>query len=116
MNSLKDFQYFLLDNYNVTLTFHPDVRHDLKAINKGSRSSILVLIHRRVKQGLLFVPDGVAKFLDGDLHGYAKIKPRAMNLRIIYQPVKHNDHIEMYILAIGPRDQMKVYDIAVSRL
>ncbi len=64
----------------------------------------------------LFVPDGVDQSLHGKLHGYAKIKPKVLNLRIIYRPICHDDYVTMEIIAIGPRDHNKVYSVAAERL
>ncbi|MCO7177178.1 hypothetical protein ACFP7A_14145 [Sporolactobacillus kofuensis] len=114
--NLKEFQLYVREEFNVEMTLHEKVVADLKAINKGSRNSILAVIVRRIREGVQFVPDGVAKSLEGKLSGYAKIKPRAMNLRVVYRPIVHKDYIEMYLLAIGPRDHKKVYQMAAERL
>ncbi len=115
MNNLDELTQFLIDNYNVELKFTPEVKQDLKAINKGSRTSILALIIRRAKQGPLFVPDGVAKSLHGNLSGFAKIKSKSTNIRCIYKPVK-STITRMDMIAIGPRDKSKAYKLAAERL
>ena len=115
MNNLDELTQFLIDNYNVELKFTPEVKLDLKAINKGSRTSALALIVRRAKQGPLFVPDGVAKSLHGNLSGFAKIKSKSTNIRCIYQPVK-STITRMDMIAIGPRDKSKAYKLAAERL
>lgn len=114
--NIKDFEHYVRREFNVEITLHEKVVADLKAINKGSRNSVLAVILRRIREGIQFVPEGVAKSLEGNLSGYAKIKPRAMNLRIIYRPIVHEDYVEMYLLASGPRDRQKVYKMAAGRL
>lgn len=115
MKTLEDLQELILEKYNVELRFVEDVKQDIKAINKGHRQTILLEILRRAKQGPLFKPDGVAESLHGDLHGFAKIKSKSLNIRIIYRPVE-GQPIRMEIIAIGPRDKEKAYRMAAERL
>lgn len=115
MKTLEDLQEIILEKYNVELRFVEDVKQDIKAINKGHRQTILLEILRRAKQGPLFKPDGVAESLHGDLHGFAKIKSKLLNIRIIYRPVE-GQPIRMEIIAIGPRDKEKAYRMAAERL
>lgn len=115
MKNLEELSQYLLENYNVELKFIPEVVQDIKAINKGHRTTVLALIVKRAKQGPLFVPDGVAETLHGNLHGFAKIKSNSLKIRIIYRPVE-DDVIRMEIVAIGPRDKDKAYRLAAKRL
>lgn len=115
MKTLEDLQEIILEKYNVELRFVEDVKQDIKAINKGHRQTILLEILRRAKQGPLFKPDGVAESLHGDLHGFAKIKSKSLNIRIIYRPVE-GQPIRMEIIVIGPRDKEKAYRMAAERL
>jgi mRNA interferase RelE/StbE len=115
VKTLEDLQELILEKYNVELRFVEDVKQDIKAINKGHRQTILLEILRRAKQGPLFKPDGVAESLHGDLHGFAKIKSKSLNIRIIYRPVE-GQPIRMEIIAIGPRDKEKAYRMAAERL
>lgn len=115
MKTLEDLQEIILEKYNVELRFVEDVKQDIKAINKGHRQTILLEILRRAKQGPLFKPGGVAESLHGDLHGFAKIKSKSLNIRIIYRPVE-GQPIRMEIIAIGPRDKEKAYRMAAERL
>jgi mRNA interferase RelE/StbE len=115
VKTLEDLQEIILEKYNVELRFVEDVKQDIKAINKGHRQTILLEILRRAKQGPLFKPDGIAESLHGDLHGFAKIKSKSLNIRIIYRPVE-GQPIRMEIIAIGPRDKEKAYRMAAERL
>ncbi|WP_438313173.1 type II toxin-antitoxin system RelE family toxin [Sporosarcina sp. FA9] len=115
INNLDDLQEFLINKHNVNLKFIHEVEQDLKGINKGSRTSILALIIRRAIQGPLFVPDGVARSLHGDLSGFAKIKSKSTTIRCIYKPVKTTIP-QMDVIAIGPRDKSKAYKLAAERL
>lgn len=115
VNNLADLAKFLHANYNVELKFIPEVLRDIKAINKGNRTAVLAEIIRRAKQGPLFVPNGVAESLHGNLHGFAKIKSNSLTLRIIYRPVE-SEPIRMEVIAIGPRDRKLAYRMAAERL
>ena len=115
MKTLEDLQELILEKYNVELRFVDDVKQDIKVINKGHRQTILLEILRRAQQGPLFKPDGVAESLHGDLHGFAKIKSKSLNIRIIYRPVE-GQPIRMEIIAIDPRDREKAYRMAAERL
>lgn len=70
---------------------------------------------RRAKQCPLFKPEGVAESLHGSLHGFAKIKPKSLSIRIVYRPVD-GKIIRMEVIAIGPRDKEKSYRMAAQRL
>ncbi|MCA0970815.1 hypothetical protein LCM20_09455 [Halobacillus litoralis] len=115
MKTLEDLQRIILDKYNVEVKFTEEVKKDLKSVNKGKRQSILLEILRRAKNGPLFKPEGVAESLHGQLNGFAKIKSKSLNIRIIYRPVDHQP-IRMEIIAIGPRDKKKAYKLAMERL
>lgn len=115
VRNLEELSRYLLETLNVELKFATGVVKDIKAINKGHRTAVLALIIKRAKQGPLFVPEGVAETLHGNLHGFAKIKSNALKIRIIYRPVK-NGVIRMEIIAIGPRDKEKAYRLAAERL
>lgn len=115
IKNLEELSAFLVEQYHVELAFIPDVVKDIKAINKGNRTHVLAMIILRAKKGPLFVPDGVAKSLNGDLNGYAKIKSKSLNVRIIYRPVPGSP-IRMELIAIGPREKKKVYTMAAERL
>lgn len=115
IKNLNELSSFLVERYHVELAFIPEVVKDIKAINKGNRTYVLALIIQRAKQGPLFVPNGEAKSLDGNLSGFSKIKSNSLNTRVIYRPVPNNP-IRMDIIAIGPRDKKKVYKLAAERL
>ncbi|MBP8820409.1 MAG: hypothetical protein KBG91_08295 [Syntrophomonadaceae bacterium] len=75
------------------------------------------MILKQAEKGALFKPDGNANRCEGQLHQFAKIKSKQLNLRIIYQPqLGPDDVVEMGIIAIGPRDDLEVYKMAIRRL
>ncbi|AIF44538.1 type II toxin-antitoxin system RelE/ParE family toxin [Virgibacillus sp. SK37] len=115
MKTLKDLQGIILEKYNVEVKFTEAVRKDLKSVNKGKRQEILLEILRRAKKGPLFKPNGLAESLHVNLNGFARIKSKSLNIRIVYRPVE-DEPILMEIIAIGPRDKEKAYKLAMERL
>ncbi|AUW94694.1 hypothetical protein BXT84_12670 [Sulfobacillus thermotolerans] len=105
----------ILKPYNVEIRFSQKAVNALRGYNKEQQEIILALIVARAKKGPLIKPNGVGEPLRGELHGFTKIKPKRLGLRIIYRPIQTN-RIIMEITAIGPRDQDKVYTVATKRL
>ena len=100
--------------YQTTVKFSENSLSDFKSYDTHTKKVILALILSQAKRGAQFRPDGNGIRLSGELYGFAKIKRTNTSLRIIYRPVE-NGAIEMQILAIGPRDRNKVYEIAKKR-
>lgn len=115
MRTLKDLQEIILEKYGVELKFTEEVKKDLKSVDKGKRQSILLEILRRAKKGFLLEQNGLAESRHGNLSGFAKIKSKSLNIRIVYRPVEDTP-IRMEIIAIGPRDKKKAYKLAMERL
>ncbi len=108
VRNLEELSKYILEKYNIELKFVPDVHKDIKAINKGNRTTVLAEIIRRTKQGPLFSPKGVAETLHGNLHELAEIKSNSLKIRIVYRPVD-DDPIRMEVIFIGPRDKEMAY-------
>jgi mRNA interferase RelE/StbE len=105
----------LLGPYNVVVALGEEAVDDLKSYQK-ELNTILALIVAQARKGPLLKPDGCGEPLIGALLGFTKIKPRAMSLRIVYRPVElRTGVIRMEIIAIGPRDKDKVYELATRR-
>lgn len=105
----------ILKPYKVEIRFSQKAVNDLRGYNKEQQEIILALIVARAKKGPLIKPNGIGEPLRGELHGFTKIKPKRLGLRIIYRPIQTN-RIIMEIIAIGPRDRDKVYTVATKRL
>lgn len=89
----------------------------MKRIDKGNLHTILLEIARRAKNGPLLKPNGIGEPLRTPLHGFSKIKLKALNIRIIYRAFEADNRvIRMEIIAIGPRDKKKAYRLAAERL
>jgi mRNA interferase RelE/StbE len=104
-----------LKPFNVEIFFSTRASEDFSKYDKGQQTKILALIVKRAKTGPLIKPEGIGQPLKGELHGFSRIKPLNMKLRIIYRPEK-NGVVKMGIIAIGPRDKQKVYKLAAERV
>ncbi|GBG09742.1 hypothetical protein PAT3040_04403 [Paenibacillus agaridevorans] len=105
----------LLSPYNVVIKFGQDAVEDLASYKKEQREEIIALIIKRGITGPLIKPDGLGDPLHGELHGFTKIKPKKLGLRIVYRPLQ-NGMIRVEVIAIGPRDKKKVYALAAGRI
>lgn len=114
---IDDLNRLLLNKYNTQIMFTSSAMHDYKSFSTGKRQDILKLIIKQAEKGALLKPEGNGNRCEGELHDFAKIKSKKLNLRIIYKPVKlDNDIVQMDVIAIGPRDQLEVYKKAIQRL
>jgi len=116
-NKIDQLNALLIEKYKTRVLFSPNSMQDYKSFSAGKRNDVLKMILKQAEKGALFKPDGNGNRCEGQLHGYCKIKSKNLNLRIIYRPQLCGDNIvEMGIIAIGPRDNLEVYKIAIERL
>jgi len=116
-NKIEQLKKLLLEKYKTRVFFSSEAIKDYKSFSPGKRNDVLKLILKQAEKGALFKPDGNANRCEGQLHQFAKIKSKQLNLRIIYQPQLGPDGVvEMGIIAIGPRDDLEVYKMAIRRL
>lgn len=106
----------MLMPYNVQVYFTKESSSDFKSYTKDVQERIAAFIIKRGMKGPLLKPNGVGQSLRNELKGFTKIKPKHLGLRIIYRPVLQDKMIRMEIIAIGPRDKEKVYQLAAKRL
>ncbi|MFC4779319.1 hypothetical protein ACFO9Q_21200 [Paenibacillus sp. GCM10023252] len=106
----------LLGGLNVEVAMGEDAAADLKGYHKEI-NIILALIVAMAKKGPLIKPAGYGEPLLGKLYGFTKIKPKAISLRIVYRPIMlSSGKVRMEIIAIGPRDRERVYELAARRV
>lgn len=106
----------LLGPLNVEVVLGEQAVDDLKGYRKEI-NTILSLLVAQARKGPLIKPNGYGEPLLGALFGFTKIKPRAMSLRIVYRPVELSSGvIRIEIIAIGPKDKEKVYELATRRV
>lgn len=103
-----------LAKYQTRVKFSENSLSDFKSFDSHTKKVILALIVSQARRGASFRPDGNGIRLSGELYEFAKIKRTNTSLRIVYRPIEE-DFIEMQILAIGPRDRDKVYEMAKKR-
>lgn len=102
--------------FKTQVLFTKNSLRDYKSFPKGTKIAILALLLKQAQKGARFKPEGNGNQLDPPLHKFAKIKPKAMSLRIVYRPVDKGEIVEMQIIAIGPRDRNEVYELAKKRM
>ncbi len=106
-----------LGKYNVKVKFSKNSLSDYKSYPEGTRKLIVALILKQgTKKNPLLKPEGHGEPLYNKLAGFAKIKPKALSMRIIYRPREIESIVRMEIIAIGPRNKDKVYEMAAKRL
>jgi mRNA interferase RelE/StbE len=86
-----------------TVTYHPNVEHDLLSLGRAEARAILKVIEERIAQG---EPDKLGKPLAGALSGCRRI--RTGQTRIVYRV--DGGRIEVLIIAVGMRRDNEIYD------
>lgn len=99
----------------VEVRFGKRAVEDLAWYDKHAQERILALILKQAKKNPLLKPKGIGEPLHGPLAGFGKIKSKSLALRVIYRPVQE-DKILMDVIAIGPRERERVYELAAKRV
>jgi mRNA interferase RelE/StbE len=113
--TVEDTLNAMLGPVGAEIRFSKKAVEDLTGYKKEQQEKILAMIVARAKKGPLIKPKGIGEPLNGELHGFTKIKPKHLGLRVIYRPIQQTAII-MEIIAIGPRERDKVYTLAAKRL
>ncbi|WP_432263196.1 type II toxin-antitoxin system RelE family toxin [Cupriavidus sp. TMH.W2] len=92
-----------------TVSYHPEVEHDLLSLGRTEARAILKVIEERIANG---EPDKLGKPLAGQLTGCRRI--RTGQTRIVYRV--DGERIEVLIIAVGMRRDNEIYDAASSRV
>ncbi len=90
-----------------TVSYHPEVEDDLKRVGVAAARRILRTIDSKLTQAPLQF--GVP--LSGNLSAFRKL--RIGDYRVVYQATEST--VTVFVLAVGPRRDKEVYDIAASR-
>lgn len=91
-----------------SLEFHPKAYKEWQTLNQ----SIKLQLHKKLKERLMN-PRVIKDKLSGFLNVY-KIKLKTVGYRLVYE-VK-DEQIVVYVIAIGKRENNKVYDNLSDRL
>jgi len=92
--------------------FHEDVNKDLKELGHSTTTLVLKKIQKIAQNP--FIGIALGNKANNALSGYLKVYVDHKRVRIVYKI--ENEKIEIFIIAIGKRDKMKVYKEASSRL
>lgn len=91
---------------------HPLVKEDLKALDH----SLVVLVFKKLKQlqSSPHLGQPLGNKHNMDLSGYKKIYLAKKKVRIVYKII--DEELVIYVIAIGHREDMEVYQEAVKRV
>ena len=91
---------------------HPLVEEDLKTLDH----SLVLLVFKKLKQLQNAPQQGelLGNKHNMDLSGYRKVYVAKKKVRIVYKII--NDELVIYVVAIGKREDMEVYQEATKRL
>ena len=93
------------------IEFHKEVDNDFKEL--GNNISLLVFkkLHQLAKNPI--VGEDLGNKANINLAGFKKVYVNNKRVRIVYKIIE--DKIEVFVIAVGKRDDMEVYKKARSR-
>lgn len=91
---------------------HPLVEEDLKGLDH----SLVLLVFKKLKQLQNAPQQGelLGNKHNMDLSGYRKVYVAKKKVRIVYRII--NDELVIYVVSIGKREDMEVYQEATKRI
>lgn len=93
-----------------SVVFHEDVDNDLKLIGHSSTLLVLKKLQQIAKNPL--IGQELGNKANMNLAGYKKVYVDKKKIRIVYKII--DDKIEVFVVAVGKRDDMEVYQTASS--
>ena len=94
------------------IIFHEDVNNDLKELGHSTAKLVLKKIQKIAKNP--FIGVALGNKANNALAGYLKVYVDKKRVRIVYKINKQK--VEVFIITVGKRDNMKVYKTASSRV
>ncbi len=91
--------------------FHEDVKKDLKALGHSTTALVLKKLQKISQNPLLGKELGNKANID--LTGFRKAYVDNKKVRIVYKII--DDKVEIFVVAVGKRDEMEVYKKAMQR-
>ena len=93
---------------NWAVIYHPGVENDLKRVGPSAARRIL----RAIDTKLTRAPMQFGVPLSGNLSEFRKL--RIGDYRVVYQVT--DTSVTVYVLAVGPRRDKEIYDLASGRM
>lgn len=94
------------------IKLHPKIENDLKELDNSLKISVFKQLKKLQTSPELGVPLGNRNNMD--LSGFRKVYAAKKKVRIVYEIER--DILTIFVIAIGKRDEMKVYEKAFERL
>ena len=95
-----------------SIVFHEDVDKDFKEL--GHSASVLVFKKLKKVAHNPIIGDELGNKANNNLVGFRKVYVDNKRIRIVYRIIQ--DKIEVFVIAVGKRDDMEVYKKAAARL
>jgi len=95
-----------------SIVYYEDIKKDLQELGH----SIVIQVFNKIEKIALnpMIGDELGNRANLNLTGFRKVYVDNKKVRIVYKII--DDKIEIFVVAIGKRDDMKVYKKAVKRL
>jgi len=94
------------------IIFHEDVNNDLKELGHSTAVLVLKKIQKIAKNP--FIGVALGNKANNALAGYLKVYVDKKRVRIVYKINKQK--VEVFIITVGKRNNMKVYKTASNRV
>lgn len=95
-----------------TIKFHEDVKKDLKVLGHSTTTLVLKKLQKISLDPL--VGNELGNKTNNNLAGFRKVYVENKRVRIVYKII--DDKIEVFVVAVGKRDDMEVYKKAQNRI
>ncbi|MEA2027365.1 MAG: type II toxin-antitoxin system RelE/ParE family toxin [Campylobacterota bacterium] len=95
-----------------SINYHEEVEKDFKELGHATTLLVLKKIKKLAKNPI--IGDDLGNKANMNLSGYKKAYVDNKRVRIIYKII--DDKIEIFVLAVGKRDEMEVYQKAFGRI
>jgi len=95
-----------------SIEYHEDVKDDFKKLGHSTTLLVLKKIQKIAKNPI--IGDTLGNKADHNLSGFRKVYVDNKRVRIVYKII--DEKIEIFIVAVGKRDDMEVYKKASGRL
>ncbi|MBN2824223.1 MAG: type II toxin-antitoxin system RelE/ParE family toxin [Campylobacterales bacterium] len=95
-----------------SINYHEEVEKDFKELGRATTLLVLKKIQKIAQNPI--IGDDLGNKANINLSGYKKVYVDNKKVRIVYKII--DDKIEIFVVAIGKRDEMEVYQKAFKRI